>query len=304
MTLIITIFWISLSVLFFCYIGYGIILYLLNILLVSFKRPPEQKEPNTAMPVTLIVASYNEETVLEKKLRNTLEIDYPADKLHIIFITDGSTDNSVAIIKKYPPITLLHDPGRKGKLSAIKRAMLQVKTPVVIFSDANTMLNKDCIQKIVQHYQHPGTGGVAGEKKIIIGNQPSAIGAAEGLYWKYESFLKKQDAAFNTVVGAAGELFSIRTSFVTVLPLSSTVTRSPRIVTVIDVPGDWPEIHVPGPQDAAPKRLNPLSSFRGAASPEAGSTCLRTPSSRPHPTRPGAARVFSMLRASWSASAR
>jgi cellulose synthase/poly-beta-1,6-N-acetylglucosamine synthase-like glycosyltransferase len=212
MTLIIAIFWISLSVLFFCYIGYGIILYLLNTLLISFKRTPEQKQPDTVMPVTLIVASYNEETVLEKKLRNTLEIDYPADKLHIIFITDGSTDNSVAIIKKYPPITLLHDPGRKGKLSAIKRAMLQVKTPVVIFSDANTMLNKDCIQKIVQHYQHSGTGGVAGEKKIITGNHPSVIGAAEGLYWKYESFLKKQDAAFNTVVGAAGELFSIRTS--------------------------------------------------------------------------------------------
>ena len=211
MTLIITIFWISLAVLFFCYIGYGIILFLLNTPASYFKKR-KSFEPDEYMPVTLIVAAYNEGAVLEQKLRNTLEIDYPEKIFHIIFITDGSTDNSVEIIKKYPAVRVLHNAERKGKSAAIKRAMQQVQTPVVVFSDANTLLNKDCIRNIVQHYQHPNTGGVAGEKKIITGYRGSAVGEAEGFYWKYESFLKKQDAAFNTVVGAAGELFSIRTS--------------------------------------------------------------------------------------------
>ena len=204
-------FWISLSVLFFCYIGYGLILLLLNAvksIMVSSKLSSEAKE---WLPVTLIVAAYNEEAILEQKISNTLAIDYPADKLNIIFITDGSADESVNIINKYPSVTLFHQQQRKGKFAAIKRAMQSVSTPVVIFSDANSMLNKECIRRMVMHYQDQKTGGVAGEKKIIRTKQVSAIGEAEGLYWQYESFLKKQDAGFNSVVGAAGELFSIRT---------------------------------------------------------------------------------------------
>jgi cellulose synthase/poly-beta-1,6-N-acetylglucosamine synthase-like glycosyltransferase len=107
---------------------------------------------------------------------------------------------------------------RKGKLAAIKNAMLLIKTPVVVFSDANAMLNKECVQKIVRHYLDPRVGGVAGEKKIIHKQKQSAIGEAEGFYWKYESFMKKMDAAFNTVIGAAGELFSIRTDLFKNIP--------------------------------------------------------------------------------------
>jgi cellulose synthase/poly-beta-1,6-N-acetylglucosamine synthase-like glycosyltransferase len=89
--------------------------------------------------------------------------------------------------------------------------MRNVQTPFVVFSDANSLLNRESIKKIILCYRDPLVGGVAGEKKIARSQHPSAIGEAEGLYWQYESFLKKQDADFNTVVGAAGELFSIRT---------------------------------------------------------------------------------------------
>ena len=89
--------------------------------------------------------------------------------------------------------------------------MRQVQTPVVVFSDANTMLNPECLKKMVVHYADEKVGGVAGEKKILRNNYESAVGEAEGLYWQYESFLKKTDAEFYTIVGAAGELFSIRT---------------------------------------------------------------------------------------------
>jgi cellulose synthase/poly-beta-1,6-N-acetylglucosamine synthase-like glycosyltransferase len=162
-------------------------------------------------PVTLIVTSFNEEKILERKIRNTLAISYPETKLHFIFITDGSTDDSPQLVQQHPSIQSLHQPKRKGKYAAIKRAMLQVKTPIVVFSDANTMLNSDCLLKLLGHYADKKTGGIAGEKKIIRGKEISAVGEAEGLYWQYESLMKKLDARLNTVTGAAGELFSIRT---------------------------------------------------------------------------------------------
>ena len=205
-----TIFWICTSVLFFCYLGYGILLFLINGIkrLFVHGKINELKEPHA---VTLIVASFNEAEVLESKIRNTLAIRYPPEFFDIIFVVDGSTDSSVEIIKKYPSIRLMIHEKRKGKLAAIKTAMHDVKTPVVIFSDANAMLNEDCAWKIVKHYADPKVGGVAGEKKIISNKTSSALREAEGLYWKYESFMKKQDADLNTVIGAAGELFSIRT---------------------------------------------------------------------------------------------
>jgi len=160
--------------------------------------------------VTIIIAAYDEGPVLQKKVENTLAIDYPPEKLKIIITTDGLGENSKEIIASHISILHLHQQERKGKLAALKRAMAQVDTPIVVFSDANTMLNNDCIKKIVVHYRDPKIGGVAGEKKIINTGRNSPVGNAEGLYWRYESFIKKLDADFNTVVGAAGELFSIR----------------------------------------------------------------------------------------------
>lgn len=210
-------FWLSLWVLFFCYIGYGVFLFLLNNLKGADTAVKKDHEQEDQLPVTIIIAAYNERDILEQKIQNTLAIDYPSDKLTIIFVTDGSTDGSEAVIRNHPSLVLLHQANRQGKLAAVKRAMEQVKTPVVVFSDANAMLNKECIRKMMLHYSDPQTGGVAGEKKIMSDSYQSAVGEAEGLYWNYESFMKKQDAGFNTVVGAAGELFSIRSHLFTPL---------------------------------------------------------------------------------------
>jgi poly-beta-1,6-N-acetyl-D-glucosamine synthase len=210
--MLIIFFWISLGVLFYCYIGYG----MLAMILVGLKRIFGPRRKHIAIDelpaITLIVTAYNEEKILQQKIQNTLAIDYPADKLQLLFITDGSTDNSVSVIRQYPSIQLLHQPERRGKYAAIKRAMHQVKTSLVVFSDANTMLNAGSIKKMATHYTDTRTGGVAGEKKILHNHDISAVGEAEGLYWQYESFLKKLDAGLNTVTGAAGELFSIRTA--------------------------------------------------------------------------------------------
>lgn len=204
------VFWVALGILFYCYAGYGILVWLLTQLRNLFRRTAATGAVEFTPPVTLVVTAYNESGILEQKIRNSLEIDYPPGLLQLLFITDGSTDGSEKIVQQFPSVRSLYVPGRKGKYAAIKRAMKEVTTPLVVFSDANTMLNRDCVRRMATHYVNENVGGVAGEKKIQQQNGATAVGAAEGLYWKYESFLKKMDADLNTVTGAAGELFSIR----------------------------------------------------------------------------------------------
>ncbi|SFW31264.1 Glycosyltransferase, catalytic subunit of cellulose synthase and poly-beta-1,6-N-acetylglucosamine synthase [Chitinophaga sancti] len=206
-------FYTSLFILFYNYIGYGFLVGILVACKRLLSRDP--KETPAFMPaVTLIVAAYNEAAFIPEKIKNTLELDYPADKLEIIFITDGSNDGSEKIVQQYSRIRGMHEQERRGKTAAINRAMQTVQTPVVIFCDANTLLNAAAVKNIVRHYQDPKTGGVAGEKKVMQAGNSGAAGT-EGIYWKYESVLKRLDAALYSVVGAAGELFSVRTTLFT-----------------------------------------------------------------------------------------
>jgi cellulose synthase/poly-beta-1,6-N-acetylglucosamine synthase-like glycosyltransferase len=201
-------FFVSCFLVFFNYAGYAIIILILNIVKKSKKTVPE----NGFFPtVSFIVAAFNEEDFIEKKIINSLEQNYPSGQIEFIFITDGSTDKTVSIIEKYPAVKLLHSPERKGKSAALNRSVESARYDILIFSDANTVLNKDAVKNIARHYESEKTGGVAGEKKVINSSGPSdEVGAGEGLYWKYESFLKKIDSDFYSVVGAAGELFSVR----------------------------------------------------------------------------------------------
>ncbi|MEO6315102.1 MAG: glycosyltransferase family 2 protein [Chitinophagaceae bacterium] len=206
-------FWVFLFIVVYTYLGYGLLIWLLNVAKRSFGKtkavaPAVHFEP----PVALIVAAYNEEDYIEDKINNTLSLDYPADKLVVYFVTDGSNDNTPAIINRYPRFNLLHLPERNGKAAAMNRAMQFIKEPYVIFCDANTVLNRECVKEMVKFYADPQVGAVAGEKKIYQPAATKAASAGEGLYWKYESFLKKQDSDFYSVVGAAGELFSVRTA--------------------------------------------------------------------------------------------
>ncbi len=205
-------FFFSFLLVFYCYIGYGILIYLLVKLKKLFPSESTMQPVTDFEPeITLVVAAYNEADFIERKIRNSLELDYPPGKLHMIFITDGSTDGTPEIIRDFSQILLLHQPERKGKVAAMNRAIKYVETPFVIFSDANTLLNTSCVREIVKHYADPRVGGVAGEKKIISKQKDMAAGAGEGIYWKYESLLKKLDSEFYSVVGAAGELFSVKT---------------------------------------------------------------------------------------------
>jgi len=207
------VFWVLAFIVVYTYVGYGVLLYLI----VKVKRVfAKQKEPVTTggyLPdVTLFITAYNEKECVAAKMVNSLALDYPSDKLHIVWVTDGSDDGTPDLLKQHYDVTVHHLPERNGKISAMNRGMKYVTTPIVIFSDANTLLGRESVQRIVTLFATPTVGCVSGEKRIINKESDVASGAGEGLYWKYESALKKWDAELYSVVGAAGELFAIRTA--------------------------------------------------------------------------------------------
>jgi cellulose synthase/poly-beta-1,6-N-acetylglucosamine synthase-like glycosyltransferase len=189
------------------YAGYAVIVFILT----RFKKYDDTRDPSFTPTVSFIVAAFNEEDCIEKKIQDSLAQAYPADKIEYIFITDGSTDGTTDIIRRYPSVRLLHNGGRNGKTAALNRAIDAAKNDILIFSDANTFLNREATRNIASHYRNEKVGGVAGEKKVIhAAGSTNEVGAGEGMYWKYESLLKKLDSSFYSVVGAAGELFSLR----------------------------------------------------------------------------------------------
>jgi cellulose synthase/poly-beta-1,6-N-acetylglucosamine synthase-like glycosyltransferase len=204
-------FWIFFAVVFYTYIGYGMVLYILVLIKRIFGKRRVQPINNYEPDVTLLIAAYNEKDFVGQKVQNSRMLDYPSYKLHQLWVTDGSDDGTPNLLESYPEIKVLHSAKRNGKIAAMNRGMKHVETPIVIFSDANTLLGEKSVRKIVELFADPKTGCVSGEKRIMNKGKAAAAGAGEGLYWKYESTLKKWDAELNSVVGAAGELFSIRT---------------------------------------------------------------------------------------------
>jgi len=217
-----TAFWFSLFIIFYTYLGYGIVLFIMvlikRMVKGKFKAPKYDYLPS----LTVVVAAYNEADFIAQKIKNTLQLEYPKDKIEYIFVTDGSTDNTPQIVAQHAGIQLLHSAERKGKIAAMHRAVQQVKTDIIVFTDANTFLNSQALLNIARHYVNPKVGAVSGEKRVQIDETADAT-AGEGMYWKYESKLKSWDSELYSVVGAAGELFSVRTNLYQPVPANSII---------------------------------------------------------------------------------
>ena len=212
MTALQILFWFLFFIVFYTYIGYGILLFLIiRIRRIMGLSAQQINDTGYEPDVTLFIAAYNEKEFIAEKIKNCHELEYPPEKLHIMWVTDGSDDGSPEELKKYEGVKVHHLPERSGKIGAMNRGMKFVETPIVVFCDANTLLGEESIRRIVRLFSNPKVGCVSGEKRIFSKDKDSAAGAGEGLYWKYESTLKKWDAELYSVVGAAGELFAIRT---------------------------------------------------------------------------------------------
>ena len=189
-------FWVCLLIVVYTYIGYGILLYII----IRVKRLFCGKPQKTVLPaddelptMTLMICAYNEEDVVAEKMENTLALDYPKDKFRIMWVTDGSNDRTNELLAAYPEVD-------------------------IVFTDANTMINPTAMREIARLFMDPTVGCVSGEKRVAAKKAGEMAAEGEGIYWRYESTLKRWDSELYSAMGAAGELYAIDPTLVKEVP--------------------------------------------------------------------------------------
>ena len=214
-------FWVCLFIVCYTYIGYGILLYII----IRLKRLFCGKPQETVLPaddqlptMTLMICAYNEEDVVAEKMENTLALDYPSDKFRIMWVTDGSNDRTNELLAAYPEVDIVFSPERRGKTAALKHGLQELKTRYVAFTDANTMLNPQAMREIARLFMDPTVGCVSGEKRVAAKTAGEMAAEGEGIYWRYESTLKRWDSELYSAMGAAGELYAIDPTLVHEVP--------------------------------------------------------------------------------------
>lgn len=221
MTTLKVLFWICIFLVFYTYLGYGVLLWLLvKIKRIVRGRPtlPDLPDDDALPDVTFLVCAFNEQDVVDQKIENTRLLDYPREKLHLMWVTDGSTDDTNQRLAQYPDVQVVFTPERRGKTAALNHGLSLVTTPITVMTDANTMVNAEAIRHIVRCFQDPKVACVAGEKRVIARHKSQTAAQGEGLYWRYESTLKKLDSELYSAMGAAGELNAIRTALYQPMP--------------------------------------------------------------------------------------
>jgi biofilm PGA synthesis N-glycosyltransferase PgaC len=203
-------FWISAAFVVYVYFGYPALLWLLR----SFVPAPPPKQP-IEPTVTLLVAAHNESDVISAKLRNALALDYPAAKLTIVVASDGSRDNTAEIVRSIAAtegagrVRLAEFNENRGKVATLNDVLSKLTTDIVVFSDASSLLSRDSLLRLAQHFTDPKVGAVSGVYRVLKKDQ-AKLGAQEDFYWKYETFLKVQEAQLGAFTGAHGSLYAIR----------------------------------------------------------------------------------------------
>jgi len=199
------IFWFCIVFILYVYVGYPLFV----ALLARLRRKVEEYPAHTPL-VSILIAAYNEQDVIASKLENTLALDYPADRMQIIVAVDGSDDRTAEIVQSFADrgVRLNYDLRRRGKTAAINRAVPGLKHEIVVFSDANNMYAPNALWELVKPFSNPGVGGVTGSKQIV--EETDAHARADGLYWKYESFIKENETRLGSCTGVTGEILAVR----------------------------------------------------------------------------------------------
>ncbi len=199
-------------------IAYHYLLYPAAVILLAKLRPRPSRAPalagipDAAWPsITLLIAAYNEERVIAAKIENTLALDYPAGRMQVMVVSDGSSDATARIVDGYAGrgVISLHRPERRGKTAALNRGVAAARSDLIVFSDANNPFDRDALRQLARHFLDPEVGGVCGRKAILetAGRESSA---GDSLYWRYESTIKKAESDLWTITNADGEIFAIR----------------------------------------------------------------------------------------------
>lgn len=200
------VFWVCVLVILYTYVGYPVLV----TLLARTKPRRVFSDPEPPPSVTLLIAAHNEEQVIERKLINSLELDYPPELLQILVASDGSDDRTPELVAAFADrgVELSHEPDRGGKLAAINRGMSLATGDVVVFSDANNLYSQDVILELVKPFTDERVGAATGAKRIV--RDERSLSSSEGAYWRYESFIKEQESRLGCTIGATGEIYAIR----------------------------------------------------------------------------------------------
>jgi glycosyltransferase involved in cell wall biosynthesis len=197
------IFWFSVAVILYAYIGYPFILYIFSL----FSRKKIQRDARYIPFISLIITVYNEQDRIQKKIDNTLALDYPHDKLEIIFASDASTDKTDEIIQSHNRFKLVRSFERRGKEFAQKCAIDQASGEILIFSDVATIIAPEGLRKIIENFADPTVGCVSSEDRIV---DEEGKMTGEGAYVKYEMFLRRLETKVSSLVGLSGSFFAAR----------------------------------------------------------------------------------------------
>ena len=204
------IFWASAALAVYVYAGYPILLAVLR----RVAKHPVAKRP-IEPTVSLLVAAYNEADVIEAKIRNALELDYPADRLEIAIACDGPNDGTTAIAQRVAAqigggrVRVFAYPVNRGKLHALNDTIPQLTGDIVAFSDASSMLAPDAMRLLVANFADEDVGAASGVYRVLRGDE-AALGKQEDFYWKYETYLKLAEADVGSILGCHGSLYAIR----------------------------------------------------------------------------------------------
>lgn len=202
------VFWSAVGLLVHAYAGYPVSLLVLRLFLGHRSR--HRAEPITPL-VTLVVSAHNEEAVLEDKLRNSLALDYPRDRLRILVVSDASTDRTEAVARAFAGsgVDLVAFRERQGKASCLNRVLPGLKDGIVVLSDANSMYDPGSLKALVRHFADPRVGCVCGELRYV-NPQGLAAGEVERLYWDYERAIKRLESDLGCLLGANGAIYAFR----------------------------------------------------------------------------------------------
>jgi cellulose synthase/poly-beta-1,6-N-acetylglucosamine synthase-like glycosyltransferase len=207
-------FWLSLAALVYVYAGYPLLLAILG----AIKNPPK-REIGPTPSLTVLIAAYNEEAGIRKKIEQTLALDYPADLIEIIVLSDGSTDKTDEIVESFqdPRVRLLRVTGRKGKTNAQNEGVRIARGEVLIFSDATTIYHSLALRYLACNYIDPKVGAVSGRYQYFDTADGSPTGAGTIAFWNYENFIKMMQSRLRTISGCCGCIYSVRRSAYTAL---------------------------------------------------------------------------------------
>lgn len=210
-------FWGSIITILYCYVGFPLLLVARGILVGSRKI---RKRPNPFPRISVIIAVYNEADVILKKIENILASNYPTKQLEIIVASDGSTDGTNDLVASFnvPEVRLLALP-RQGKNIAINEAVRTAQGEILVFTDADTILHRDSLQNLVASFSDPEIGGVSGDFRHASQNVKQE---GERAYWNYDRILKRLQSENGSVSGATGQLYAIRRTLFSPVPITVT----------------------------------------------------------------------------------